>query len=207
LTPLSETFRTLDDLVRAGKVRYIGVSNFTGSQLQEAIDLVNNKTWEPIVCLQPLYNLLERSLEWDLVGVCQKNGVGIIPWSPLAGGWLSGKFNRDTKGPNEGSRVEWAEKLGWKPTGFSSKAGSERTWLILDTLSKISKETGKSVAQISLKWLMQKPGVTAPIIGAKTLDQLKDNLGVIGWTLTPEQMKELDKASEVEIPYPWNHYS
>jgi aryl-alcohol dehydrogenase-like predicted oxidoreductase len=142
-----------------------------------------------------------------LVSVCQKNGVGIIPWSPLAGGWLSGKFTRDTKAPNEGSRVEWAEKVGWKPTNFATKAGNERTWLVLDTLAKISKETGKTVPQISLRWLMQKPGVTAPIIGAKSLDQLKDNLGVIGWTLTPEQMKELDKASEVEVPYPWSHYS
>jgi len=202
-TPLSETFRTLDDLVRVGKIRYIGISNFTGSQLQKTIDLVNSNHWEPIVCLQPQYNLLCRSTEWDLVKVCQEEGVGIIPWSPLAGGWLSGKYSRQTSSPEEGSRIAWAEKVGWKPTGYSFNA-NEKTFRILDSLQKISTENGKTVSQNSLRWLMQKPGVTAPIIGAKNIDQLKDNMGAAGFNLTQQQMDELNEASDISPPYPWN---
>lgn len=202
-TPLAETFRVLDDLVRVGKVRYLGVSNYCGYQLQKSVDLVNAKGWEPVVCLQPQYNLLNRSPEWDLVPVCLEEGVGIIPWSPLAGGWLAGKYTRDTKAPESGSRVEWAEKIGWKPTGFSSKT-NDFTWEVLDALKEVATQTGKTVAQVSLRWLMQKPGVTAPIIGAKNVAQLNDNLGVLGWKLTPEQMKKLDDASNIPPPYPWN---
>jgi len=205
LTPLSETFRTLDDLVRCGKIRYIGISNFCGYQLQKAIDTVNFNNWEPIVCLQPQYNLLCRSTEWDLVKICEAEGLGIIPWSPLAGGILAGKFSRDNFKPPEGSRVAWAEKVGWKPTSLSFHS-DDQTFELLDVLHKISKESGHSVAQISLRWLMQKPGVTAPIIGAKTVQQLKDNLGVLGWSLTPAQMEELNKASNFTPPYPWDQY-
>jgi len=206
LTPLSETWSTLNDLVHSGKVRYLGISNYTAWQLQKTVDLCKQMNWEAPVCLQPLYNLIDRSTEWDLATVCQNEGVGIIPWSPLAGGWLSGKITRDMKAPSQGSRVAWAEQMKWKPTDFSTQ-GNERTWKILDEIQKISQQTGKSFAQISLRWLCQKPGVTSPIIGAKTMDQLKDNMGSIGWQLTAEQMKLLDAASHLDLPYPWNHYS
>lgn len=204
-TPLSETFSTLNDLVRVGKVRYIGVSNFCGYQLQEAIDLVNAKGWEPIVCLQPQYNLLCRSTEWDLVKVCQNKGLGIIPWSPLAGGWLAGRVAKDTTAPQEGSRIAWSEAVGWKPTGFNSQS-NDRTWAILDVIKKIATETGRTEAQVSLRWLMQKPGVTAPIIGAKNLKQLQDNFGVLAFTLTEDQMKSLDDVSYVQPPYPFSEF-
>jgi len=202
-TPLSETWKTLDDLVRCGKVRYLGISNYSGWQLQKTIDLVRHMGWESIVSLQPQYNLLCRSTEWDLIPVCEHEGLGVLPWSPLAGGWLSGKMKREQTQPTSGSRVDWAEKIGWKATGFSSKS-SDQTWGILETISQIAKETGKSDAQVSLRWLMQKRGVTAPIIGAKTVEHLKDNLGVLGWKLSEEQMKLLDDVSAPQsIPYPW----
>jgi len=204
-TPLEETFRTLDDLVRVGKIRYIGISNFTGWQLQKAIDLVNSKGWEPIVCLQPQYNLLCRSTEWDLVKVCQNEGVGIIPWSPLAGGWLTGRVTRESVAAESGSRVEWAEKIGWKATSFSGHA-NDKNFAIVDTLQQIAKETKRSVAQVALRWLLQKPGVTSPIIGARNVEQLKNNLAATSFTLTDEQMTALDKVSEIESPYPWNQF-
>jgi len=201
-TPLSETWRTLDDLVRCGKVRYLGISNYSGYQLQKTIDLVKEMKWESIVSLQPQYNLLCRSTEWDLVPICEAEGLGIIPWSPLAGGWLSGKIKKGDTAPTSGSRVDWAEKIGWKATGFSSKA-EEQTWAVLDTVKEIGKEVGATDAQVSLRWLMQKRGVTCPIIGAKTVEQLTDNLGCINFTLSPEQMKRLDEVSAPNIPYPW----
>jgi len=202
-TPLQETFRALDDLVRGGKVRYIGISNYTGRQLQKAVDLVNHMGWAPVTCLQPQYNLLCRTTEWDLIPLCLEEGLGVIPWSPLAGGWLTGKFKKETEVPTEGSRVAWAEKVGWKHTGWKSKQEDERTWDILETLAKVSAETGKSQAQVALRWLIQKPGVTAPIIGARSVGQLVDNLGCVGWTLSTTQMEMLDKASEIPRPYPW----
>jgi len=203
-TPLAETYSTLNDLVRSGKVRYIGVSNYLGYQLQKTIDLTKEMGWEPVVCLQPQYHLLCRSTEWDLVKVCTEGGLGIIPWSPLAGGWLSGKYKKEDAQPIEGSRVAWAESKGWKPTGWNSNKSKDVTWKVLDTIESISKETGKSFSQISLRWLLQKPGVTAPIIGAKNMTQMQDNMGAVGWSLTEEQMKKLDEASFVEPPYPFN---
>jgi len=202
-TPIEETFRSLDDLVRIGKVRYIGISNFTGYQLQKTVDLVKYMGWEGIACLQPQYNLMCRSTEWDLVPICQENGIGIIPWSPLAGGWLSGKVKAD--GPAENSRVSWAQKAGWKPTDFDSH-NTAQTWKIIAEVEKVAKETGKSMAQVSLRWLSQKPGVTAPIIGARSIEQIVDNVGTIGWKLTAAQMKALDDVSFVQPPYPWSEF-
>jgi aryl-alcohol dehydrogenase-like predicted oxidoreductase len=156
--------------------------------------------WEPFVSLQPLYNLLDRELEWDLVPVCLNEGVGVIPWSPLRGGWLSGKYHRDLQAPPAGTRVDEAEKRGWSE---SWKAyANERTWSILDVLFEISKETEKTAAQIALRWLLQKPGVTAPIIGVRTLAHLEINLGATGWVLTPNQMERLNKVSERSLYYP-----
>jgi len=204
-TPLHETFRALDDLVRVGKVRYIGISNFTAYQLQKTIDLVKTNGWESIVCLQPQYNLMCRSTEWDLMKVCINEGVGVIPWSPLAGGLLSGRITKETTAPEPGSRVAWAEKAGWKPTSFSAHS-NDQDFAIVETLQKMSKDTGHSCAQIAIRWLMQKPGVTCPIIGARRVSQLEDNLGASTWSLTPEQMKLLDTVSYIEPPYPWNQY-
>lgn len=198
-TPLKETLSTLDSLVKSGKVCYIGASNFTGWQLQKAVDLSHQHGWEPFTCLQPLYNLLDRYLEWDLLDVCQNEGLGIIPWSPLRGGWLSGKYRRGMDGPIARTRVEEAEKKGWSETW--SEYANERTWHVLDTLFAIAEEAGKEPVQVALRWLIQRPGVTAPIIGVRTPAHLASNLGAAGWKLTREQMKRLDQASEVMLPY------
>ena len=200
--PLVETLAALDTLVKSGKVRYIGASNFSGWQLQKAIDLSRHNGWEPFSCLQPQYNLLERGIEWELVPVCLNEGVGIIPWSPLRGGWLSGKYQRGMQRPPEGSRVETAEQKGWSEAW--SAYANEHTWSILDALFAVAHEAGKQPAQVALNWLLQKPGVTAPITGARTMDQLENNLGGSGWTLTPDQFARLEKASLPGLPYPYD---
>jgi aryl-alcohol dehydrogenase-like predicted oxidoreductase len=199
--PLEETLQTLDGLVKSGKVRYIGASNVAEWQLQKAIDISRHNGWEPFSCLQPLYNLLDREMEWGLVPVCLNEGVGIIPWSPLRGGWLSGKYQRGMDAPPEGTRVEEAEKHGWSESW--GVYANERTWSIIDTMQEISAETGKSAAQIALNWLLQMPGVTAPIIGVRNLKHLKDNLGSTGWSLTARQMKKLNDVSSKPLPYPY----
>ncbi len=202
VTPLEETLSTLDGLVKAGKVRYIGVSNHTGWQLQKAIDTSKAHNWEQYVSLQPLYNLLDRSLEWELVDVCHNEGLGIIPWSPLRGGWLSGKYRRGMDEPPKGTRMRKAEDEGWSEAW--SAYNTERTWNVIDELIAVSEEVGKSPAQVALNWVMNRPGVTAPIIGARTLEQLEDNLGAEGWTLDDEQMARLNDVSELELPYPYD---
>ena len=201
-TPLDETLSTLDTLVRSGKVRYIGASNYSGWQLQKAIDMSRYHAWEPFSSLQPLYNLLDRSLEWELVPVCENEGLGIIPWSPLRGGWLSGKYRRGMAAPVAGTRIEKAEQEGWSESW--SAYNTERTWSILDALFAVAEETGKQPAQVALRWLLQRPGVTAPIVGARTLAHLESNLGATGWTLSPAQMAQLTEVSEPELPYPYD---
>ena len=200
-TPLEETLSTVDVLVRSGKVRYLGASNFTAWQLQKALDVSACHGWERFVCLQPLYNLLDRYVEWDLLHVCQNEGVGIIPWSPLRGGWLSGKYRRGMAAPPDGTRVEEAEREGGSEAW--SLYNNERTWAIVDELLDIAAEAGKTPAQVALRWLLQRPGVTAPIVGARSLTQLDDNLGATGWTLPAEQMERLNRISEQTPPvYP-----
>lgn len=201
-TPLEETLSTLDVLVRSGKVRYIGASNYNGWQLQKSIEICRRMGWERFVCLQPQYNLLCRSTEWELVDICLNEGMGLIAWSPLRGGWLSGKFRRGMSGPPAGTRIEVAEKEGWDESW--SNYNNEHTWQVVDTLIAVSEEIGKSPAQVAINWLLQRPGVTAPIIGARTMEQLKDNLGASGWSLTPEFMERLNQASELPLPYPYS---
>ena len=204
-TPLEETLSTLNGLVQAGKVRYLGVSNFTAWQVQKAVDLSRQHGWEPFTCLQPLYNLLDREIEWELVPVSINEGLGIIPWSPLRGGWLSGKFRRGMTAPLANTRVEEAEAKGW--TEGWSVYNTEHTWGVVDTMLAIADETGKTPAQIALNWLLQRPGVTAPIIGARTMAQFEDNMGAVGWELTLEQMTRLNTASAKPLPYPYNYLS
>lgn len=203
LTPLEETLSTLDGLVRSGKVRYLGASNYTGWQLQKAIEISRHMGWEQYVCLQPLYNLLDRSMEWELVPICLNEGLGIIPWSPLRGGWLGGKYRRGMEAPPTGTRVEMAEKRGWGETFHDYN--TEHTWNLLDVLYAVAEESGHSPAQVALRWLMQRPGVTAPIIAARTFAQYEDCMGATGWTLTDDQMARLTTASDKPLPYPYDH--
>jgi aryl-alcohol dehydrogenase-like predicted oxidoreductase len=200
--PLEETLDALTSLVVAGKVRYLGASNVKGYQLQKAIDLSRARGWEPFACLQPLYNLLDRAIEWELLPVCHNEGVGVIPWSPLRGGWLSGKYRRGMSAPPIGTRVEDAEKHGWGERW--SKYATDRTWTVIDALLAVAGESGKTPAQVVLNWVLARPGVTAPIIGVRTLAHLEDNLGAIGWALSAEQLARLTQASDVPLPYPYD---
>jgi aryl-alcohol dehydrogenase-like predicted oxidoreductase len=204
-TPLEETLSTLNTLVESGKVRYIGVSNFSGWQLQKAIDISRQMGWEPFTCLQPLYNLLDRDVEWELVPVCKNEGLGVIPWSPLRGGWLAGRYKRGMTAPIEGTRVKTAEDMGW--TESWAAYNNERTWTIIDALFAVAEEVGKTPAQVALNWLLCQPAVTAPIIGARNMQQFEDNLGAVDWSLTPKQVTRLNDASKMTLPYPYNYLS
>ena len=198
-TPLKETLSALTDLVRSGKVRYIGVSNFTGWQLVKSVCLSEANGLERFVCLQPQYSLVERNIEREILPICLEEGLGVIPWSPLGGGFLSGKYRREEE-PPQGSRI--SEAVASMEEHWDRRA-TDRNWRALDVVGRISEETGKSYAQISLNWLLRQDGVTAPIIGARTLEQLEDNVGASGWTLDEEQVEELSDASALEDVYPY----
>jgi aryl-alcohol dehydrogenase-like predicted oxidoreductase len=201
-TPLEETLSTLNTLVQSGKVRYVGVSNYAGWQMQKAVDLSRQHGWEVFSCLQPLYNLLDRTIEWELIPVCENEGIGIIPWSPLRGGWLSGKYHRGMEKPPENTRIKEAERQGWSEAW--SAYANERTWTVIDTLLAVAKEVGKTPAQVALNWLLRRPGVTAPIIGVRSMEHLKDNMGAVGWLLNEAQMQKLNQVSEPDAPYPYS---
>jgi aryl-alcohol dehydrogenase-like predicted oxidoreductase len=200
VTPLEETLSALDNLVQRGLVRYLGASNVTAWQLQRAVDLSRRRGWEPFSVLQPQYNLLCRSTEWDLLPVCRAEGLGVLPWSPLRGGWLSGKYRRGMKAPPANTRIEKAEEMGWSERW--SNHANEHTWTVLDTLHTVAAESGKTPAQIALSWVLAQPGVTAPIIGVRTPAHLADNLGATAFTLSPAHREALDRASHVAAPYP-----
>jgi aryl-alcohol dehydrogenase-like predicted oxidoreductase len=180
-------------------VRYVGVSNFTGWQLMKALYVSELKGFERFVSLQPQYSLVERNVEVEVLPACREEGVGVMPWGPLGGGFLSGKYRRG-EAPPEGSRI------GGVPDEFEEawhRRNVERNWRTLDVIGGISSETGKSFPQISLNWLLRQPGVTSPIIGARRLGQLEDNLGASGWELTEEQVRRLSEASAIEEVYPY----
>jgi aryl-alcohol dehydrogenase-like predicted oxidoreductase len=203
-TPLEETLRALDSIVSAGKVRYLGVSNVSGWQLQRAVDLCRAAGWEPLVSLQPLYNLLDRDAEWELVPVCREEGLGILPYSPLRGGWLTGKFRRGAEPSGTDTRIAATNQAGepnW--TEAWGNYDNDRTWNVVETLVAIADEIGRTPAQTALNWLLRRPGVTAPIIGARTTAQLEENLGAVDFVLDPQQRDRLDRVSDRPKPYPY----
>ncbi|SIR58514.1 aldo/keto reductase [Micromonospora avicenniae] len=201
LTPLPETLRFFDDAISAGKIRYAGVSNFTGWQLQKAALLTQHLGLAPIVTLQPQYNLLAREIEFELVPVCENEGIGILPWSPLGGGWLSGKYRRDT--PPTG-----ATRLGENPErgveAYAGRNAQERTWRVLDAVRQVADDLGASMSAVALAWLAARPAVTSVILGARTTEQLDDNLTAADLTLDAEQIRLLDEASDPPVgDYPY----
>jgi aryl-alcohol dehydrogenase-like predicted oxidoreductase len=198
-TPLDETLRALDDLVRAGKVRYLGASNYTAAQLTRAIMLGDTHGWARFDCLQPEYSLLVRSTEWEVLPLCREEGIGVIAWSPLAGGWLTGKYRRDQPPPPD-SRVGRADRWDDLP----EQRENERTWQIVDALLEIARARGKTPSQVAINWVLRQPGVTAPIFGARTLAQLQDNLGSTGWALSDDEIGCLNAASAIPLPSPYN---
>ena len=198
-TPLEETLSALTDLVRVGKVRYVGVSNFTGWQLMKSLYVSELNGFERFLSLQPQYSLVERNIEREILPACREEGLGVMPWSPLGGGFLSGKYRRGEV-PLQGSRI--AEATESMEEHWDQRA-TERNWRTLDAVGEISEETGRSYAQISLNWLLRQEGVTAPIVGARRMEQLEDNLGAAGWELSEEQVSRLDRASAIEDVYPY----
>ncbi len=197
-TPLEETLSALTDLVRSGKARYIGVSNFMAWQIVKALGVSELHGFEKFVCLQPQYSLVERGIEDEALPACVSEGLGVILWGPLGGGFLSGKYRRGER-PPEDSRIAGAEE--WMDEYWEKRA-TERNWRVLDAVGAIAEETGKSYAQVSLNWLLCQDGVTAPIIGARTNKQLEDNLGASGWRLDEKQVQRLSEAAPPEKTYP-----
>jgi len=201
VTPLEETLRFLDDAVRSGKIVYYGFSNFLGWQLTKAVHLARANGFTPPVTLQPQYSLLVREIESEIVPAALDADIGLLPWSPLAGGWLTGKYRRDSD-PTGATRLGENPERGmeaWEP-----RNKQERTWRILDTVEEIAKAKGLNQAQVSLAWLEAQPAVTAVILGARTTDQLADNLGAASVELTLDELKRLDAVSApVVADYPY----
>jgi aryl-alcohol dehydrogenase-like predicted oxidoreductase len=197
VTPLEETMEALDTLVRSGKVRYIAASNFSGWHLMKSIAISERYGWARHVAHQVYYSLIGRDYENELLplGIDQK--VGALVWSPLGWGRLTGKVRRGQPLP-EVSRLH-------KTADFGPQVSSEYLYKVVDALDEVAEETGKSIPQISLNWLLQRPTVSSLIIGARNEEQLKQNLGAVGWNLTAEQVKKLDEASKLPRPYPYWH--
>lgn len=199
LTPLEETFSALNSLVEDGNVRYVGISNYRGWQFEKALQLCRTKGWHEPVSIQPHYNILVRATEFEILPMALAENIAVMPWSPLAGGVLTGKYKSGMEKAPKGTRV-----------GDSSipemyrRYENERGARIISELEKISKETGKTLAQIALNWLLRNPAVTSPIIGARNLEQLKENLGSTGWQLSKEQIDAINRTSELEVTYPYD---
>src|SRR5262249_44069176 len=189
------------DAVRAGKVHYLGLSNFTGWQVQKAVDVADFRGLSRPVTLQPQYNLLAREIEWEVVPACLANGLGLLPWSPLGGGWLTGKYRRDAR-PSGATRLGENPKRGVE--AYDGRSRQARTWDVLAAVEQIAAARGASMAQVALAWLVDRPGVSSVILGARTLPQLEDNPGAAALRLTPEEAARLDEASDPEpADYPY----
>jgi aryl-alcohol dehydrogenase-like predicted oxidoreductase len=200
LTPLEETLRTLDGFLRSGKIRYYGLSNFTGWQLTKTVHLARELNVAPPVTLQPQYSLLAREIEWEIVPAAMDAGLGLLPWSPLGGGWLSGKYRRD-------ERPAGATRLGEDPDrGMEAydRRSSDRTWRVIEAVQKVAEDRGASMAEVALAWVTGRPAVSSTILGARTTDQLQANLRAAGLRLTPEETAVLDAASDPDpVDYPY----
>jgi aryl-alcohol dehydrogenase-like predicted oxidoreductase len=197
-TALDETVSTLDDLVREGKVRYVGASNFAAWQLAKALGVAALHRWEPFASLQPEYSLITRDIERELLPLCRADGLAVLPWSPLGGGILTGKYQpgEDLPAGTRGGETE-------EPITFTYRL-DDRAWRVVDAVRKVAEATGKTQAQIALNWVVTQPGITAPIIGARNLTQLDDNLGAVGWTLDQEHRFALTWASAFPRGYPYD---
>jgi len=193
LTPLEETLQFLDDAVRAGKVDYVGLSNFTGWQVQRAVDVAEFARWSPPVTLQPQYNLLAREIEWEIVPAARANGLGLLPWSPLGGGWLTGKYRRDER-PTGRTRLGENPERGVE--AYDRRSTVERTWDVVDAVRAVADDRGVTMPQVALAWLADRPAVSSVILGARTVEQLDDNLGAAGLHLTAEETARLDAVSD-----------
>jgi aryl-alcohol dehydrogenase-like predicted oxidoreductase len=199
LTPVEEVLGTLDDLVRAGKIRYIGCSNFSGWHLMKSLAVSEKYGLARYVAHQAYYSLIGRDYEWELMPLALDQGVGAVVWSPLGWGRLTGKIRRGQPLP-ETSRLH-----GKVSNDYGPPVPDEYTYKVVDALDEVAKETGKTIPQIALNWLLRRPSVANVIIGARNEEQLRQNLGAVGWELTPEQVARLDAASATTLAYPYWH--
>jgi aryl-alcohol dehydrogenase-like predicted oxidoreductase len=193
--PEEETLRALDDLVRAGKVLYIGCSNYAAYRLMNSLWLSRSNHWASFVTLQAQYNLIVRDVEREHVPLCREEGLGLLPWSPLAAGFLSGKFERG-KPPAGDARLGIKDRF--------ARYDLERNWNVLDAVRTVAKETGATASAVSLAWLLAKPQVSSVIFGARTSAQLDENLAAAELALTPAQLDVMDRASAFELGYPYS---
>jgi aryl-alcohol dehydrogenase-like predicted oxidoreductase len=197
-TPVEEVLSTLDDLVRSGKIRYVGVSNFSGWQVMKSLAVAERHNYPRYVAHQVYYSLIGRDYEWELMPLGLDQGVGALVWSPLGWGRLTGKVRRGQPLPAQSRLHETAD--------FGPPVGDDHLFRVVDALDEIAQDTGRTVPQIAINWLLQRPTVSSVIIGARNEEQLRQNLGAVGWALTQEQITRLDAASSVTAPYPYFPY-
>ncbi len=199
-TPMEETLRTLDGFAQAGKIRYYGLSNFTGWQLTKAVLTARALGLREPVTLQPQYSLIVREIEWEIVPAALDVGMGLLPWSPLGGGWLSGKYRRDER-PTGDTRL--GEDPGRGMEAYDRR-GDDRTWRVIDAVQQVAEGRGISMAEVALAWVNNRPAVVSPILGARTTEQLRKNLRVAGLELSAEECTVLDDASDLRAgDYPY----
>jgi aryl-alcohol dehydrogenase-like predicted oxidoreductase len=189
-----ETLSTLDDFVRAGKVRQVGVSNYLGSHLATAAAVCDRYGWSPVVSLQPQYSLVSREIELEILPLCRQLDIAVLPWSPLGGGVLTGKYLAG-QAPANGTRFAESE---WQ----AERRLTDRNTAIATEVQKVAADVGRTPAQVALNWVLDRPGVTSVVLGARTVGQLEDNLGAQGWALEAEQVAALDRVSDLPLPYP-----
>jgi aryl-alcohol dehydrogenase-like predicted oxidoreductase len=199
LTPVEEYLSTLDRFVREGKVRYIACSNFSGWHLMKALSVSERYGWTRFVGNQVFYSLVGRDYEWELMPLAMDQGIGALVWSPLGWGRLTGKIRRETGIPKE-------SRLNSKMVNDAGpQVPEEHLYKVVEAIEEIARETGKTVPQIALNWVLRRPTISSAIVGARNEEQLRQNLGAIGWALTPDQIARLDAASEVPLAYPYWH--
>lgn len=198
-TPVEETLATLDDLVKAGKIRYLGVSNFSGWHIMKSLAVSDRYGWSRYVAHQTYYSLIGRDYEWELMPLGLDQGVGAVVWSPLGWGRLTGKIRRNHPLPASSRRTsDMSNDRG-------PQVSDEYLYAVVDAIGAVADEVGKTVPQVAINWLLQRPTVANVIVGARDEKQLKENLGAIGWALSKDQVAKLDAASAVPLAYPYWH--
>ncbi|EXX89819.1 dehydratase [Paenibacillus darwinianus] len=193
-TPIEETLRTLDDLVSSGKVRYIGCSNYLAWQLMKSLAYSDFNRFVRFISIQPQYSLVSREMDREMMELCLSEQVGIIPWAPLGSGFLTGRYGREE--PQSGRLAAKTGESSW------ANRSTEKNFAILDEVRKAACELGKTPAQVALRWLIQRPGITSPIFGASTLEQFEDDIGAAGWTMPGDIWSKLDEISALPPEYP-----
>jgi aryl-alcohol dehydrogenase-like predicted oxidoreductase len=197
-TPIEEVLSTLDALVRSGKIRYTGVSNFAGWQVMKSLAVADRHGWPRYVAQQVYYSLIGRDYEWELMPLGRDQGLGAMVWSPLGWGRLTGKIRRGQPLPATSRLHQTAD--------FAPPVDEDYLYRVVDALEEVAAETGKAMPQIALNWLLTRPTVSSVIMGARSEEQLRQNLGAVGWTLAAEHVAKLNAASEVTAPYPYFPY-